>query len=67
VQPRSGEVLFNGQSITGLPTPKIVRLGIGSVPESRRIFAQMTVRENLLMGAYKRSDRPKLPRITSAC
>jgi branched-chain amino acid transport system ATP-binding protein len=57
VQPRSGDVFFNGQKITGLPTPKIVRLGIGSVPESRRIFAQMTVRENLLMGAYKRSDK----------
>jgi branched-chain amino acid transport system ATP-binding protein len=57
VQPRSGQVLFNGQPINGLPTPKIVRLGIGSVPESRRIFANMTVRENLLMGAYKRSDQ----------
>lgn len=60
VQPRNGQVLYNGQSILGLPTPKIVRLGIGSVPESRRIFAQMTVRENLLMGAYKRSDRPEI-------
>jgi branched-chain amino acid transport system ATP-binding protein len=57
VQPRSGQVIFHGQSITGLPTPRIVRLGIGSVPESRRIFANMTVRENLLMGAYKRNDK----------
>jgi branched-chain amino acid transport system ATP-binding protein len=56
VKPRAGSVLFDGQEITGWSTPKIVRLGIGSVPESRRIFAQMTVRENLLMGAYQRRD-----------
>src|SRR5678816_2880229 len=54
VKPRAGHVRFAGQEITGRPTPKIIRLGIGSVPEARRIFAQMTVRENLLMGAYKR-------------
>jgi branched-chain amino acid transport system ATP-binding protein len=57
VKPRAGTVRFAGQDITGLPTPKIIRLGIGSVPEARRIFPQMTVRENLLMGAYKRNDR----------
>jgi branched-chain amino acid transport system ATP-binding protein len=60
VKPRAGSVLFHGQEITGWSTPKIVRLGIGSVPESRRIFAQMTVRENLLMGAYQRSDRAQI-------
>jgi branched-chain amino acid transport system ATP-binding protein len=60
VKPRAGSVLFDGQVITGLSTPKIVRLGIGSVPESRRIFAQMTVRENLLMGAYQRKDRAQI-------
>jgi branched-chain amino acid transport system ATP-binding protein len=60
VKPRGGSVHFDGQEITGWPTPKIVRLGIGSVPESRRIFAQMTVRENLLMGAYARSDRAQI-------
>jgi branched-chain amino acid transport system ATP-binding protein len=57
VRPRAGAVRFDGRVINGLPTPQIVRLGIGSVPESRRIFAQMTVRENLLMGAYHRRDR----------
>jgi len=57
VQPRAGQVFFEGRDITGWTTPKIIRLGIGSVPESRRIFAQMTVRENLLMGAYKRNDK----------
>src|SRR5436190_14684363 len=56
VKPRAGRVLFEARDITGMPTPKIIRLGIGSVPESRRIFADMTVRENLLMGAYTRSD-----------
>lgn len=57
VKPRAGQVLFDGREITGLPTPKIIRLGIGSVPEARRIFANMTVRENLLMGAYHRNDQ----------
>ena len=52
VKPRAGHVFFAGQEITGLPTPQIIRRGLGSVPEARRIFAQMTVRENLLMGAY---------------
>lgn len=60
VKPRTGEVRFAGQVITGLPTPKIIRLGLGSVPEARRIFAQMTVRENLLMGAYKRNDKAEI-------
>jgi branched-chain amino acid transport system ATP-binding protein len=55
--PRSGRVLFDGQVISGLATRTIVRRGIGSVPESRRLFATMTVRENVLMGAYARSDR----------
>lgn len=57
VKPRAGRVDFNGHDLTTLDTPAIIRLGIGSVPESRRIFPQMTVRENLLMGAYQRRDR----------
>jgi len=56
-QPRSGSVNFDGQPITGLSTPKIIKRGIGSVPEARRLFSTMTVRENLLMGAFTRSDR----------
>jgi branched-chain amino acid transport system ATP-binding protein len=60
VKPKAGRVIFNNQDVTGWSTPKIVRLGIGSVPESRRIFAQMTVRENLLMGAYQRNDRKEI-------
>ncbi len=57
VTPRAGLVRFKGQSIVGMPTPQIIRLGIGSVPEARRIFGNMTVRENLLMGAYHRDDK----------
>jgi branched-chain amino acid transport system ATP-binding protein len=57
LKPRSGAVTFDGQPITGLPTPAIVRRGVGSVPESRRLFPAMTVRENLLMGAFTRRDR----------
>jgi branched-chain amino acid transport system ATP-binding protein len=57
VRPRAGGVLLEGQSILGLTTPQIIRRGVGSVPEARRIFPQMTVRENLLMGAFIRDDR----------
>jgi branched-chain amino acid transport system ATP-binding protein len=55
--PRAGRVTFDGADITGLATPQIIRRGIGSVPEARRLFATMTVRENLLMGAFARNDR----------
>jgi branched-chain amino acid transport system ATP-binding protein len=57
VKPASGAVRFDGQSINGLTTPQIVRRGIGSVPEARRLFGDMSVRENLLMGAFARRDR----------
>lgn len=57
VRPRSGTVLLGGEPLTGLSTPQIVRRGVGSVPEARRLFGLMTVRENLLMGAYSRRDR----------
>ena len=55
-RPRSGRVTFAEEDITGLATPQIVRRGIASVPEARRLFPVMTVRENLLMGAYARRD-----------
>ncbi len=60
LRPRSGHVRFAGEDITGLTTPQIVRRGIASVPEARRLFPAMTVRENLLMGAYQRTDRAKV-------
>ena len=57
VKPRSGTVTFDGASILGVPPHKIIRAGVGSVPEARRLFPLMSVRENLLMGAYARADR----------
>ncbi len=57
LRPRAGRVLFDGADITGLPTPTIIRRGIASVPEARRLFPALSVRENLLMGAYARSDK----------
>jgi branched-chain amino acid transport system ATP-binding protein len=56
LRPRKGSVTFKGQNITMIPAEQIVRLGISHVPEGRKIFAPLTVRENLLMGAYTRSD-----------
>ena len=60
VRPRAGAVWFDGADITGLPTPQIIGRGIGSVPEARRLFGAMTVRENLLMGAFARRDRSEI-------
>ena len=57
VKPQSGTVRFDGQPLTGQPTPQIVRRGVGSVPEARRLFGDMSVRENLLMGAFTRKDQ----------
>lgn len=56
VRPSSGDVLYKGQSITHLPPEKITAAGIAHVPEGRRVFPQMTVIENLEMGAYLRTD-----------
>jgi len=53
---RSGRVLLDGQDITGLKASRIAGLGVTQVPEGRGIFAQMTVNENLQMGAYLRRD-----------
>ncbi|WP_322797044.1 ABC transporter ATP-binding protein [Tepidiforma sp.] len=56
IRPRSGQVTFNGQRIDRLAPHAIVRLGLSHVPEGRGIFHSLTVYENLLMGAYQRSD-----------
>jgi branched-chain amino acid transport system ATP-binding protein len=50
--PRSGRILHDGVEITGLPTHRIVSRGIACIPEGRKVFPKMTVRENLLIGAY---------------
>lgn len=57
LQPKSGSIEFEDRSIGGLPAHEIVRGGISQVPEGRRIFAEMTVAENLELGAFTRSDR----------
>lgn len=54
LRPRAGRVLLDGEDITALPTAARIRRGLASVPEARRLFPAMTVRENLLMGAYLR-------------
>src|SRR6186997_2228993 len=52
-----GEVLFEGVRLNGVPTHKIVAMGISMVPEGRAIFANLTVSENLDLGAYLKSDK----------
>jgi branched-chain amino acid transport system ATP-binding protein len=61
VTPKSGDILFEGKSVKGLPPHKIVKKGISHCPEGRRIFPDLTVYENLvMMGAYLRSDRKEV-------
>ena len=57
VRVRTGEVTFNGERIDGLSTPEIVSKGITMVPENRRLFAKMSVKENLEIGANLRDDK----------
>lgn len=59
-KPTSGEVVFEGQRIDGLDPERINALGIAMVPEGRRVFPQLTVMENLQMGAYLRTDHAQL-------
>jgi branched-chain amino acid transport system ATP-binding protein len=56
-KPKRGRILFNGEDIVGRPPHEIVRLGISQSPEGRRLFARMTVLENLEMGAFQRTDK----------
>ena len=60
VKPTSGQILYNGQDITHLPAHKRAGLGIGYVPEGRRVFAKLTVEENLRMGAYELKEKKKI-------
>ncbi len=55
LRPRSGQVLFEGKNIVGMPASKVVSLGMALCPEGRRVFQQMSVRENLEMGAFTRT------------
>jgi branched-chain amino acid transport system ATP-binding protein len=57
LQPLSGTMTFDGQALVGASTQRIVDLGIAHVPEGRRLFPAMTVRDQLLLGAFRRNDR----------
>ena len=60
LRPRSGRILLEGVNLAGLPQHRIVRMGISLVPEGRGIFSNMTVRENLEMGAFTRASREEI-------
>ncbi len=57
LEPREGRVMYEGKQISGLPTHKLVPMGIAMSPEGRGVFANLTVRENLEMGAFIRKDK----------
>ena len=61
-QPDKGSIEFMGKRIDGMDTDKIVRMGITLVPEGREVFDELTIRENLLMGAYIRKDKKGIDR-----
>jgi branched-chain amino acid transport system ATP-binding protein len=60
VKPSEGDVLVDGEVVSGLPTIQVVRRGVSMVPENRRLFGNMTVAENLELGAYQRKDKDKI-------
>ena len=60
LKPKTGEINFLKKNIAGMPAHKIVREGISQVPEGRRIFAEMTVQENLELGAFTRTDNAEI-------
>ena len=60
LKPKTGDIVFEEKSIAGTAAQNIVKLGISQVPEGRRIFAHMTVLENMELGAYIRSDTKEL-------
>ena len=59
---RSGEIYYNGQRIDGKNPAELVKAGIAMVPEGRRVFPYMSVKDNLLMGAFTRSDKAEIAR-----
>ena len=60
VKPTSGSIIYNGEDITHLPAHKRAALGIGYVPEGRRVFGKLSVEDNLKMGAYEIKDKAKI-------
>ncbi len=62
LKPRSGEILYQGRNIASLPPHQIVQLGVSHVPEGRMIFANLSVLENLMMGAYLQREKEVVAR-----
>ena len=62
LKPRAGEIIFAGQNIAGRPAHEIVQRGLSHVPEGRMVFANLTVHENLMMGAYLQRDKTAVAR-----
>ncbi|MBS0224026.1 MAG: ABC transporter ATP-binding protein [Proteobacteria bacterium] len=60
LRPVRGTIVFDGQSIAGLPSHQVMRRGVVLVPEGRLVFAQMTIQDNLMMGAYKENRRSRV-------
>lgn len=60
LSPKAGSVYFEGKDITKIPAHKIVSMGMAHVPEGRRVFAELTVLQNLKMGAYTRKDKEEI-------
>ncbi len=60
IKPASGKIAFDGRDIAGMPPHKIVELGVSQAPEGRMIFSNLSVQENLDMGAYTRKDRDNI-------
>jgi branched-chain amino acid transport system ATP-binding protein len=60
ISPKQGEILYDGADLKKIPAHKIVSMGLAHVPEGRRVFSQLTVYENLLMGSYTRSDKDEI-------
>ena len=60
IRPKNGTITFEGENIIKTPAHKIVEMGIAHVPEGRRVFANLSVYENLVLGAYKRTDKAKI-------
>ena len=62
MKPKNGAILFEDKNIVGVPAHKIVGMGLCQVPEGRHVFANMSVMENLELGAYLRSDKDEIAR-----
>lgn len=64
VKSNEGTITFDGQNLLGLKSFEVLRRGIALVPEGRRVFVNLTVRENLILGAYTRNDKAEINRTT---